>query len=292
MAKKKGKSTKPSRSAPRTKSKPATRSPKSGNKPAPQKTTKQASPNRRRVPSAAKNVSNLTQQRKSLISQQRSLERKFERETRKTYADKLRRELKAVEKSLQSVRDQIPKERVRVKQQVALRKEKGAIYSQRYRLNKKMRALYESGGQAKSAKEYEKLSNKYNYLGGKLRDINRELGYEVARPKAGPQEFEGGAGGGGAAGAITETSPGFFREPNPLASWQVQGHLKDKLASGDWTAITVDGVRYEKSDPVGEIMLRMAVANFAKDVYKEGSDVQVEVSFNPESGEIIYDIAR
>jgi hypothetical protein len=212
------------------------------------------------------------------------LKRAFENENRKTYADKIRKQLKAEQKRIDKLNVSLKALRTEHKAELVLKKERASIQREIRRLEKKMDRAYD----AQDIEEYKKLSNKSSRLDSDVKKINRDLGYEYVR-EGEEEDEEGieGIGGGLVSEAEEEMEPeeepsvdeyGFIDEPTPLMVWDANERFDRELDDiGHYNIYIINGRDFYASDVIS---LRFWATQVWRDAYARASDTMFTVSVN------------
>jgi hypothetical protein len=168
------------------------------------------------------------------------LRAQFKKETRKTYADKLRKQIKAYEKIMTPKVEHLVEKRDDTKhlqkQFQAIRDEKRKKNSKIAQIDRKIDKAEENG----DWKEVQRLSEQKLKELGNIKSLNETLGMPVYRP-----DVEG-----------YETSEeaderGFVEDAaNPMTIWEAANKVKYDVDSEQWDYIIINGKRFSTKNKI------------------------------------------
>ena len=204
--------------------------------------------------------------KKQLRNQLRSVERRFEKETRRTYLDKIRKEKRSIEKQIDQ-RDRKIKE---AKQFIKFRDEKNRIKSNiKAKINRredKLEKLYE----AKDYDAYKKLNNEVIKLQLKINDIERQLGRKPkVEPGIPPMPEK----------LVIEEKKGRISET--LTVWDGARRLKEALGTGEFKSFVINGEKFDSSDAS---IINAVASDIWKNANAPGGNYNIQIQTDIDKG--------
>jgi hypothetical protein len=205
-------------------------------------------------------------EKKQIKNQLRSVDRRFEKETRKTYLDKIRREKRSLEKAVDQRDLKIKEAKDFIKFRDEKNRVKGNIKAKINRREDKLEKLY----QDKNFDEYKKLNNEVIKLQLKINDIERQLGRkpkeEVGIPPM-PEKL------------VIEENKGKISRT--LTVWDGARRLKEALRTGEFKSFVING---EKFDSGNASIINAVATDIWKNANAPGGNYNVQIQTDLEKG--------
>lgn len=247
----------------------------------------------KRPPSPLRQIDILAKERNRLNSRLYRRKQKFQEEPRKTYQDKIRKEIRKTERERDQISTKVKGLRVKVKHFDVLRDDKSKIKSRQRYIDQKLEKLYESGGI--ETKQFRELNNEHLKLSDKIHAINQELGIEEKSKSYTEEEKEDIFDeletdleleqiiGGGGRRKIKEWE---LAPDTPHTIWEAMRELDDSLAEDRFDIYVIDGNEFESTNKVG---IRFTAANFWRiQKAKKTNTPLIEIAYDLENNAISF----